>query len=215
MDLLRELINHKNNLDDFVKKLPCAVHINAVDDFRVLYLDPRFRDLFGAQHRDDFDQALKELSDVHPDDLKKAKQSCRYYLDHIDEFSTVSFLQRLKYWDGTYHTYYTTGMLVEELGGLLHFSVDVEDALVQEQHLNQIIEEVNFIKENFEKFNRLTQREIKLVALWVKDYPLSQLAAKMEITESTIKTYKKRIYKKLGINSYSKLYQYAQAFDLT
>lgn len=214
MDLLQELIDHKDNLDDFVRKLPCGVHINATDDFRVLYLDPRFAHFFGSDQRDDFDQALKDLSDVHPEDLEKAKKSCRYYLDHIDEFSTVSFLQRLKYYDGTYHRYYTTGMLVEELGGLLHFSVDVERALAQEHDLDQIIDEVDFIKTHFELFSRLTKKEMDMVRLWASNHTMSDMAKQLKITQSTIKTYKKRIYKKLEINSFVELHRYAAAFDL-
>lgn len=213
MDILDQLIANKDNLDAVAKHLPCAVHINAVDDFRIIYIDPVFEkiaDLDGI-----VGDPEKNLGLVHPDDLPKAIDACRYYLDHIEEFSQVSFLQRILGIDGEYKTYYSTAMLVEELGGLLHFSVDVSRTMHQQEQLAKILEDTEFIKKNFMKFGQLTPRELELVKYWSQNRSNQELATQLGLTESTVKTYKKRVYKKLGINSYQELYQYAHAFELT
>jgi len=212
MDILDQLIANKDNLDNVTKHLPCAVHINAVDDFSILYIDPLFEEVVDLEGV--IGDSEKNLGLVHPDDLPKATQACRYYLDHVETFSTVSFLQRIRSRDGDYRTYYSTAMLVEELGGLLHFSVDVSRTMNQKEQLTKVLEDTEFIKKNFVKFSQLTVRELELVKLWLKNKSNLEMAARLKLTINTIKTYKKRVYKKLVINSYQELYQYAQAFDL-
>ncbi|MEO9805305.1 MAG: LuxR C-terminal-related transcriptional regulator [Reichenbachiella sp.] len=213
MDILDQLIANKDNLDEVSKHLPCAVHINSVDDFSILYIDPVFEKIA------DIDGIVgdpeKNLGLVHPDDLPKAMDACRYYLDHVKEFSQVSFLQRILGTDGNYRTYYSTAMLVEELGGLLHFSVDVSRTMNQQEQLVKILEDTEFIKKNFMKFDQLTPRELDLVKYWAQNRSNQELSAQLDLTENTVKTYKKRVYKKLEINSFQELYQYAHAFELT
>ncbi len=216
MDLIEELLASKNDLDTFANKIPCLLHINSTDDFRVLYLDPKLRDFFQNNYPDEEYERLKiTLEAVHPDDLEKAKKSCRHYLDHIDEFSTVSFLQRIKFinHDG-YSTLYTTSILIEELGGLVSFSVLLDDISINNKSIDTIVNETNYIKENFNKLNGLTQKEIVLVKLWVKNTPNQEIGNVLQITLNTVKTYKKRVYKKLGINNFKSLHDFAKAFEI-
>lgn len=216
MDLIEELLASKNDLDTFANKIPCLLHINSTDDFRVLYLDPKLRDFFQNNYPDEEYERLKiTLEAVHPDDLEKAKKSCRHYLDHIDEFSTVSFLQRIKFinHDG-YSTLYTTSILIEELGGLVSFSVLLDDISINNKNIDTIVNETNYIKENFNKLNGLTQKEIVLVKLWVKNTPNQEIGNVLQITLNTVKTYKKRVYKKLGINNFKSLHDFAKAFEI-
>lgn len=212
MDILDQLIANKDNLDKVVKHLPCAVHINAVDDFRILYIDPVFEDIVDLEAI--MNDSEKNLGLVHPEDLPRAIEACRYYLDHVEDFSTVSFLQRVLTKDGNYITFYSTAMLVEELGGLLHFSVDVTRTMDQHEQIGKILDDTDFIKKNYIKFGRLTNRELELITGWLQNLNNQELASQLQVTESTIKTYKKRIYKKLEINSYQELHQYGYAFDL-
>lgn len=209
MDLLEELKRYDGDLDRFAKSLPCILHINDPSDFSLLYIDPKTK----AQLSIPDANAFKELSMVHPEDLPKAKESVSHYLTHIKDYSTVSFLQRIKFGSGEYHIFYTTSMLIEALGGLVSFSVEVDRALMQENQLDEIIDETRFIQDNFVKFKRLSKSELNFMRLWATNVSNEEIAKTLKISSNTIKTYKKRIYKKLEINSLYELHQYNSAFD--
>ena len=213
MDLLKELANSQGDLDQFAKKLPCILHINDPQDFSLVYLDPYLRNKLYIPEGQTFEEAANGLAFVHPDDLPRAVESTQYYLDHVEEFSTVSFTQRVLLNTQEYTILYTTSLLMEDLGGLVSFSVEINDLGVREQHVHDIIEETDFIKCEFEKFGRLTSREREMMQLWVKNHTTEEMATALAITPSTIKTYKKRIYNKLEINSFVELCKFASAFD--
>ena len=49
MDLIKELLLSKHDLDSFAKKIPCMLHINNTSDFGVLYLDPLTKENLGIK----------------------------------------------------------------------------------------------------------------------------------------------------------------------
>lgn len=210
MDLLEELKRFDGDLDSFSKHLPCTLHINDPVDFSLIYLDPRTKALIGLT---DDQKAYKNLTMVHPEDLPRAKKSVSHYLKNTHEYSTVSFLQRIKFGTGGYHVFYTTSMLIEELGGLVGFSVQVDTTLVQESRIDKIILETQYIQSNFEKITRLSASEIQVMKLWAKNLKVDEIADQLNISKNTVKTYKKRIYKKLEINSFYELFELYSAFD--
>ena len=215
MDLITELLLSKNDLDSFAKKIPCILHINDVNDFRILYLDAITRKKLGIADTKGLNKTFSSLIHLHPDDLEVGKASCLHYLEHIDEFSTFSFVQRVKFNEEKYRSIFVTTLLMEELGGLVSFSVDLGGHEVQEKRLDQIIYETEFIKKRFMKFGTLTVKERKFIKFWIQDFSNTEIAQKLRLTEQTVKTYKKKIYKKLDINTFHQLHEYASAFDIT
>ena len=211
MDLLEELKKFDGDLDSFSRQIPCILHINDPNDFSLKYLDPKTKAGIGITDEDE--GAFKDLTMVHPEDLQGAKRSVSHYLQNIEEYSTVSFLQRVKFGSGEYHIFYTTSMLIEELGGLVSFSVEVDQALIQENQVDKIIDETSFIQNNFEKLSRLTRSEIGVMKLWAGNYKTEEIAQELHLSSNTVKTYKKRIYKKLEINSFYDLHMFNSAFD--
>ena len=214
MDLFEELITHKDNLDTFAEKLPCMLHVNDPNDFHLVYIDPYSRRYGGV---DDFEGPLRDfdnLATVHPDDLEEAVASCRHYLANAKALGTVSFLQRIKIKQDDYRPFFTTSKLIEALGGLVSFSMALDGGALPGRPINQIIEETYFIRSSFQKFGLITEKEKHLIRLWVRNYDNLAIARRMGITAQTVKTYKKRVYNKLEINSYQELYRYASSFDL-
>ncbi len=215
MNLIEELLASKNDLDGFANKIPCLLHINKVDDFSIVYLDPQLRTYIQDRHGKGFEHFKTSLAIVHPDDLEKAKTSCRYYLEHIDEFSTVSFVQRVKLLnENSYSTLYTTSLLIEELGGLVSFSVLLDSMTINNRSIDTIVNETNYVKANFNKLKQLTDKEINFIKLWVKNLSSDEISETLKITTNTVKTYKKRIYKKLEIQNFKSLLEFSIAFEL-
>lgn len=214
MDLSRVFNDHPEDVFSLAKRLPCFLHINDPVTKSIVYLDPEFKSRLVLPDGMTFEKASKTLPFVHPEDLERAIESVSHYLEHKEEFSTVSFLQRVQTSDKGWVTLYTTSLYREDLGGLVSFSVELDRINMVEKDLDIILEETDFIKRNFQKFGLLTQKELVFIRYWVKNLKLSALADKMSVTVSTAKTYKKRIYAKLEINSYTELWKYAVAFDL-
>ncbi|MEW7277916.1 LuxR C-terminal-related transcriptional regulator [Aquimarina sp. 2201CG1-2-11] len=215
MDLITELLRSKHDLDSFAKKIPCILHINEIKDFRVLYLDPYTREKLGITDTKELNKTFLSRIHLHPDDLEVGKASCLHYLEHVEEFSTFSFVQRVKFNEEEYRSIFVTTLLMEELGGLVSFSVDLGGHEVQEKGLDQIIYETEFIKKRFIKFGALTVKERSFIRFWIQDFSNTEIAQKLGLTEQTVKTYKKKIYKKLDIHTFHQLHEYASAFDIT
>ncbi|HAA10823.1 MAG TPA: hypothetical protein DCE41_03650 [Cytophagales bacterium] len=214
MDLLQAFQDHQENLPEFARRLPCILHINDSESFALKYLDPGFAARLVIPEGMSHEEAFETLPFVNPEDLQGAVESLTHYLAHRDEFSTASFLQRVHTQDKGWITLYTTSIVIEELGGLVSFSVELDAVLVNDRQVEALLSETDFIKQHFQQFSQLTQKEQNFIRLWVQNMSTSKIAEHMNITPSTAKTYKKRIYAKLEINSYAELWEYAVAFDL-
>ena len=82
-------------------------------------------------------------------------------------------------------------------------------------HKLRRIERQEYFRQDHKKaYDSLTCREVEIMKLLVKDYNNPQVAEKLFISRYTVEQHRKNINKKLGIRSYSKLFQYALAFDL-
>ena len=214
MELIEQLLAHKDDLDAITPSLPCYVHINNTTDFALVYSSPQSRELMQLRNSVRALTYDESLGKVHPDDLARARRSCRQYLNNLDEFSTVSFLQRIMGPEGKYILFFTTSKYIPELGGLVSFSFDLSEQEVNQKQVSKIVEETDFIKQHFMEFSTLGQKERALIRLWVQNEPPGIIARTLGITEQTVKTYKKRIYQKLNIQSQAELFTYATAFDL-
>lgn len=62
-------------------------------------------------------------------------------------------------------------------------------------------------KSNENPFEQLSNREIEIAKLYVDGYGNVEISAELNIKSTTVSTYKKRIYGKLGIKNLSQLYQ--------
>lgn len=214
MDLVQELIRGRDNLDQVASRLPCMIHINDVHTFELTYLDPDSQEKLGIPQVEECYAAEHTLGRVHPDDLQQAISSCRHYLAHIEEFSTVSFMQRILLRDGSYLPMFTTSMLMEPLGGLVSFSMDLSGQLINQRSIDKVLADTDYIKTHIMLFGLLRPKEKTFIKYWVEGNSNLQIGERLGLTEQTVKTYKKRIYQKLHMNTQQQLLVFASAFDL-
>ena len=80
--------------------------------------------------------------------------------------------------------------------------------------LKRIRKQENFRHLNKGKFESLTKREIEVVFLLARDHNNPQIADSLCISRYTVEQHRKNINRKLGVNSYFQLFQYALAFNL-
>ena len=96
-----------------------------------------------------------------------------------------------------------------------HQSVLVDETDQSFMHkLQRIRRQEDFKLINKVKFDSLTKREVEVVFLLARDHNNPQIAETLCISRHTVEQHRKNINRKLGINSYFQLFQYALAFNL-
>jgi len=80
--------------------------------------------------------------------------------------------------------------------------------------LKRIQLQEQFKRSNYHRFKDLTKREVEIVLLLANDLNNPQIAEMLFISRYTVEQHRKNINRKLDVNSFAQLYQYALAFDL-
>ncbi|WP_158850220.1 response regulator transcription factor [Algibacter sp. L1A34] len=78
----------------------------------------------------------------------------------------------------------------------------------------RIKEELQFVKKNSEKFNKLTKREKEIIQLLGKGFNNPNIAEQLFISRSTVEQHRKNINFKLSIKSFTHIMRYVYAFNL-
>lgn len=78
----------------------------------------------------------------------------------------------------------------------------------------RLLEENNFLRENFSRYAKLTKREREVLRLLALGKSATETAEELFISLNTVETHHKNIKQKLDTNAYFDLCQYARAFDL-
>lgn len=212
--LLDEVEKEGFVLHEVLDELPCHVHINSAKDFSLEYLSKYARDLFDIPIEKIENEGAELLREkVHPIDLEKAITITQHYLNNLEDYKSISFIQRIKLNTGEYAPFFTTSIFLKE-HGLVSFTARIDTVKLSGRTINDIIDETDFIREKFHLFSRLTKREIELIVELVGGKSLKEISSVLDLTYETVKSYKKRIYNKLEINQFFELFKYAQAFDL-
>lgn len=82
------------------------------------------------------------------------------------------------------------------------------------RRIEQIVAMDEFKFRHFKQFQQLTAREKQILKLLAQGLNNPKIADRLFISRQTVETHRKHINRKLGINHYRDLVQYAMAFDL-
>lgn len=78
----------------------------------------------------------------------------------------------------------------------------------------RLLEENRFLRQNHERFAKLTKREREILRLMALGKSASQIAKELDISTATAETHRKNVKHKLAAKNSFDLGQYARAFDL-
>ena len=90
-------------------------------------------------------------------------------------------------------------------------AVDEED---DDDTIARLLEENRFLRDNHDKFAKLTNREKQILRLMVLGKSASEIGKELNITTATAETHRKKVKQKLGAKNSFDLGQFARAFDL-
>lgn len=97
---------------------------------------------------------------------------------------------------------------------IVNVSIPIESMQSVTSKAERILQENNFLKLNFDKFAKLSDREKQILRFWAMGKTSSEMAEELFISEMTIETHRKNIRKKLQVTTIYDIQQYALSFDL-
>jgi len=142
------------------------------------------------------------------------------FLTLNDPGKVHSFLQRVRPdADAEYGWYFTTSrMIVSPVNplttNLVHIAVPLNTLNVTGYRISKMIENDDYIRKNFHKFNTLSIREKEIIILIVEGKSSYEIARVLFRSIHTINTHRKNILHKLEVNSLASLIKFAVAFNL-
>lgn len=96
----------------------------------------------------------------------------------------------------------------------LNLNIEANDLPKVLTYLKQIEADKLFIEMHKENYESLTLRELEIFRLIATGHTNKQIANTLFIEESSVKTHRKHIKKKLAIKSHFDIYQYARCFSI-
>lgn len=208
----------KKTADDY----PGAVVIHNIQEKTILFMSERA--LRGL------DKPWEEIRNIHIDDYHRRyfnPEDAKEYFPKIETMllsrnphEMVSFFQQVRTAENGDWEWYLTSMRVllpDNTGQPLltiSFAIPLDPKNHVTNKVNRLMEENTFLRNHLKEFSCLGKREREVLRLVAEGRSNTEISQVLFISESTVKTHRKNIYKKLRINSTFDLQQYARAFDL-
>lgn len=220
---LEEKIDLKiNEIKHIAEYLPCVTMIHRIHDASVVWMCNKGLKGLGI--------SLEELIKLAPEDYYQRffnEEDAKYYnpkvlklLESNNDDETISLFQQVKVDKLDSWTWHMTSVRIflrdEENKPLLLItqSMPIDTMHPLTEKASKIMEENNFLRENFALFSQLTKREIEILKHLAKGESAIECGQQLYISPQTVETHRKNIRKKLKTNSFYELSKYARAFDL-
>lgn len=103
----------------------------------------------------------------------------------------------------------------DNLQKIVVFTYDLELLGDCKEKLYKVIEDLSFLKKNYNKLSLLTKRETEIMGLLTLGRTSIEIGVKLYISEHTVNTHRKNINRKLEIKTLPDLMKYAAVFDMS
>jgi DNA-binding CsgD family transcriptional regulator len=208
-------------LGDNFNRLPCTVIIHDLKDWSVVYMSEN--GLLELQ------TSMADITALSSDEYHKMyfnHEDAQDYvpkilnlLDRNNDDDSVSYFQQVKLpAKGDWSWYLSsTKIFMRDKSGKPAYTITVAVPLDAMHHITakaeRLLQENNFLRNNFKNFAKLTRREKEVLAQVAMGKTAGEIAKELFISTSTAETHRKNIKQKLNANTYE-LMQYARAFNL-
>jgi DNA-binding CsgD family transcriptional regulator len=160
------------------------------------------------------------LEPLSEDDQQELALQIAGFLNKQDEEAVYSFFWGdSKTADFEAKWYVSSASLKKNENGTLQkivvFTYDLELLGEDKEKLYQVIKDMDFLKNNYNKVSLLTKRETEIMGLLAMGKTSVEIGFKLFISEHTVNTHRKNINKKLEIKTLADLMKFATIFDLS
>ncbi|MGV3685952.1 MAG: helix-turn-helix transcriptional regulator [Daejeonella sp.] len=204
------------------EKLPGVTIIHNISDWTVTWMS--------AYGLNELNISLEEITSMsakeyysrffNEEDSKDYVPKILGLLESKDFNQIITYFQQVRVAgksDWTWHMS-SSRVFMRDVHGKPLYTITVSFPIDAMHHMTtkaaRVLEENNFLRKNFQKFSKLSQREREVLKELALGKSSAETAVELFISLSTVDTHRKNIRKKLGTSSYYELCQYARSFDL-
>lgn len=141
-------------------------------------------------------------------------------LERNNDEETVSFFQQVRANGEEPWQWHVCGtrIFMRDDNGLPLLTISVATPIDARHYfvskIERMLEENESSSKNAHLLASLTAREKQILAMMARDNTSKDISKALFIAEDTVKTHRRNIKKKLGVNNYYELLRFAQAFDI-
>lgn len=194
----------------------CAVNTNNLEDFTLSYIGKNHEQMLGFGIdvlKENPLSLIKKL--VYPGDFAKGVRLVKDYLLGDSAHDSVSYIQRTKALNGTqYIPFYTLTRVIKSQNILTSIVIPLHKLGVATNKMVRSLEETDYMRKNYHRFNSLTVREKEIITFLALGYQNNEIAEQLFIAKATVEQHRKNLKRKLEIKRFVDLIRFAQAFDL-
>lgn len=156
----------------------------------------------------------------NPDDAKDYVPKIVDLVQRNKDDEIVSFFQQVRTAEGKPWAWHlsTIKILMRDEAGAPLLTITMAVPIDPLHHVTakvaRLLEENNFLRQNYHKFRQLSTRECEVLKTMALGKSAAESADELHISVSTVETHRRNIKHKLDTHSFYELTQYARAFDL-
>lgn len=220
---LQEKIDEKvRTIAAVADELPGVIIIHNVQTERAQYMSRHGLATLGLTMEELKSLTFEEYFSTYfnDEDAKDYVSKLLNLLKNNNDQDIISYFQQVrpsKNEDYAWH-FSTTKILMREDQGAPLLVITMAYPVDPQHHItskvSRLLEENNFLRKNYAKFDQLTNREKEILAFTALGKSSSEMAGALFISQSTAETHRRNIKKKLNADSIYDLSMYARAFDL-
>ena len=204
-----------------LEQIPGVVIVHYLKDASVVYMSRRGLAKLNV--------TLEELREMGPDyhhrffnqnDAADYVPKVLGLLERNNDQETVSFFQQVRASKDSPWEWYASGTRIFMRDDDGHPFLTITVAIpVDPKHffsakIDRLLGESEFLTTNQHLFSLLTKREKQILCLMAKNVSSLEIASDLYLSEATIKTHRRNIKKKLGVENQYDIIKFAQAFNL-
>ena len=214
---LEKLLDSGEDFLTVTELLPFGAHINKRTDVSILNYNPVVSDWLGYSKEEINQMGIGYFEQhLHPYSWQfEVPKVLEFYAENNpdDVFAFVQFLHL--YRKREYKPVVTfTKICKSDPSVVLCIDLRPHQFGPMSKKMERIMEMDQFRLKNFKRFNRLTPREKEILILLARGLNNPRIADRLYISRQTVETHRKNINRKLGIQRYRDVMDYAIAFDL-
>lgn len=215
-DLKHDLLK----IEELGEIIPGILHINDKQTILLEYANSQSLNKIERSIDEINSDPIKFMNEIiHPKDFHHLLHSLPQALQRLDNHKTISFFQRIisssskDRQENEYDLYFTATKLYGS-NQTISISLPVSNLDNMAKRISSLLDENQFLKKNYTRFSKLTNREKQVLTLLAQGLNNPQIAEKLFIARSTVENHRKKIIAKLETNNYAQLIKIAQTFGL-
>lgn len=201
--------------------LPCAVIIHDLRDWSVVYMSNRGLELLQSTQKEITALSSGEYYEKYfnQEDAEDYVPKILALLERNNDDELVTFFQQVRFPGKDEWSWHMSSVKIfmRDEAGKPSLTITIAVPIDAMHHMTAKAERLlldnNFLRQNYEKFSKLTKREKEVLTQVASGKSATEIANMLYISVTTAETHRKNIKHKLSASTYE-LMQYARAFDL-